>query len=214
MTLPICSPKLFPCAEVLSHVHITSGFPTALVKNNNSNKTGCVENVSLLSSRLTSQKFVAVLRSQSCTPSSSSFMPLTLTCHPSKRAPYNSVLGKPYKVEKRWRSKKGAPEKKVNLVNNSFSFFFFFFCLAYRGLPLPAVIGIAIIQRNTLLFFNFLVATLPSCWKLLSPSLDLICLYNSGHVSKPSLAFDQGEMSNNLQLISGYRKPHEVRCQS
>lgn len=47
MTLSICSPKLLPCAGALSHVHVTRGFPAALVKNNNnnssSNKTGCVE---------------------------------------------------------------------------------------------------------------------------------------------------------------------------
>lgn len=42
-TLFICSPKLLPCAGALSHVHITRGLPTALVKNNNSNKIGkCV----------------------------------------------------------------------------------------------------------------------------------------------------------------------------
>lgn len=67
-TLSICSQELLHCAGTLSHVHIAKGFPTAPVKNNNNNKTGCVENVSLWSSRLTSQKFVAVLRSLSCTP--------------------------------------------------------------------------------------------------------------------------------------------------
>lgn len=129
------------------------------------------KNVSLPSSRLASQKLVAVLRNPSCTPSSPSFMPLALTRSPSKRGPYASVLEKPYKAEKIWGRQKGAPEKKVNLANSSFSLFFFFFCLAYHGLLLPAVISIAMIQSNTLLFFSFLVVSLPSCWMLLSPSL-------------------------------------------
>lgn len=125
-------------------------------------------------------------------------MPLALTCSPSKGVTYKSVLEEPYKVEKIQRRKKGTPERRINLANSNFSFFFFFFCHAYHGCHLPAVFSIDIILSNTLLFFNFLVVTLPSCWMLLSPSLDLICLYNSGHASKPLLAFDQGEMSNSL----------------
>lgn len=49
-----------------------------------------------------------------------SFMPLALTRSPSKWAPYDSVLEKPYKVEKIGRWKKGALEKNVNLVNSTF----------------------------------------------------------------------------------------------
>lgn len=49
-----------------------------------------------------------------------SFMPLTLTCSPSKRAPDATVLEKPYKVEKIRRWKKGTQEKKVNLENSNF----------------------------------------------------------------------------------------------
>lgn len=38
VTLSICSPKLLPCAGALSHVHITRGFPTALVKKKKTTK--------------------------------------------------------------------------------------------------------------------------------------------------------------------------------